>query len=906
MENVPDRLAAALADRYRIEHEIGEGGTAVVYLAEDLKHQRRVAIKVLRPQVAVALGPERFEDEIRIAARLHHPHILQVFDSGEADGFLYYVMPYVEGQSLRERIQQADPIPYPVVARLLYEVADALAEAHKAGIVHRDIKPENILLAGKHVVVTDFGIAKAISDASERKSSTSLGMALGTPAYMSPEQASSDPSLDHRADIYALGIVGYEMLAGHTPFSGSAQQVLTSHLTTKPEAITIARPGVPVGLANVVMKALAKDPAERWQSAEAMQQQLEPLLNTTSNSGWTPTVAVPAAARAAKPRMLGIGIAVAAALLVVGLLAWNRLHTPAAPPADALAGTSAAAAGTTSAATATADAGVNPKSIAVLPFENLSSDKDNAYFAEGIQDEILTRLAKVGDLKVISRTSTQRYASQPDNLKEIAKALGVANIVEGSVQKVGDAVRINVQLIRANTDAHLWAESYDRKLVDVFAIQSEVATAIAAALNAHMTDAEQRQVERKPTQNADAYSAYLKGLSVASKAIYDWDLIARARDFFLEAIRLDPDFVEAYAQLQDYDSLLYSNGIESTPAVSSRMKKTSETAMRLRPDSSEAWIAVGFYKYRGLRDFQGGLDAFSKALVQLPNDARILGSMGAIERRLGRMDQAMAHVERAAELDPASPLWPQLQSDMLVAQRRFPEARAALDHGLTLAPGDRILAAEKIKVWLDEGNLQAAGKALAALPPMDKDPSERDGAQSTYDVYRRDFDSALARAKVSLAKADAGPEGAKDRLGTYTFMGFLLKTKGDRAGADAQFRLAKSELLRVMAASAEPNRLATQAARIETALGDPRAGLAALDRALLFYKDDLPLTAGFLRSKAEVLAQTGDATGAITLVQRSLAMPYGIKLADLRLDPDWDPLRKDPRFQALVTAPGSH
>src|SRR5918993_142619 len=331
---VPARPVAALADKYRIERELGSGGSASVYLAEDLKHHRHVAIKVLKPQVAAALGPERFEDEVRIAANLHHPHILAVHDSGEADGFLYYVMPYVDGHSLRDRLEEG-LLPFPKVAKILAEVADALAYAHAAGIVHRDIKPENILHNGKHIVVTDFGIAKAISDAAERKSSTSMGIALGTPAYMAPEQAVSDPTLDHRADLYSLGIVGYELLVGHPPFSGSAQQILSSHLTTKPEPIQALRGAVPPALANVVMRALAKAPGDRWPSAEAMQAQLEPLAGTTSNSGMMATVMMSAGRRgpARTLAIAGVGVAV----LAIGVFSWQRMRAPEAAPSGGAA-----------------------------------------------------------------------------------------------------------------------------------------------------------------------------------------------------------------------------------------------------------------------------------------------------------------------------------------------------------------------------------------------------------------------------------------------------------------------------------------------------------------------------------------------------------------------------------------
>ncbi len=315
MRPVDPRLVAALADRYRIERELGAGGMATVYLAEDLKHHREVAIKVLRPDLAAALGADRFTQEIEIAARLQHPHILGVFDSGSADGFLYYVMPYVEGESLRERLTRQGELPVHEAVRLLVEIADALGHAHARGVVHRDIKPENVMLSGRHALVMDFGVAKAVNEASGRNRLTTVGVALGTPAYMAPEQASADPHLDHRVDIYALGVVGYELLAGRPPFvGGSPQQVLAAHVTQAPEPLSTHRPSLSPALAGVVMKALEKRPADRWQTAEEMVAQLEPLM--TPSGGMTPTGTRPIEA-VGRPRRWP-KIATAAVVLGVG------------------------------------------------------------------------------------------------------------------------------------------------------------------------------------------------------------------------------------------------------------------------------------------------------------------------------------------------------------------------------------------------------------------------------------------------------------------------------------------------------------------------------------------------------------------------------------------------------------
>jgi serine/threonine-protein kinase len=332
---LPAYLVSALADRYRLERELGTGGMATVYLAHDLRHNRQVAVKVLKPELAASLGPERFLREIEVAARLTHPHILPLHDSGAADDFLYYVMPYIAGESLRRRLDSAGELPIPEAVRILREVADALAYAHGQGVVHRDIKPDNVLISGRHALVMDFGVAKAVKEATGRQALTTRGVALGTPTYMAPEQAAADPHVDHRADIYALGVMAYELVTGRPPFSGgSPQQVLAAHITTPPVPVTVHRPAVPERLANVVMRALEKKPADRWQSAEAMLNELEPL--SPSSEGITPTETRPvkAIARGAHPRRWVAAAVTFTALVILGAVAMQRRGTEPLPALD--------------------------------------------------------------------------------------------------------------------------------------------------------------------------------------------------------------------------------------------------------------------------------------------------------------------------------------------------------------------------------------------------------------------------------------------------------------------------------------------------------------------------------------------------------------------------------------------
>ena len=464
---VPDRLAAALADRYRLERELGQGGMATVYLATDLRHQRQVALKVLRSDLAKSLGPDRFLREIRIAAKLNHPHILALFDSGEAGGFLYYVMPYLPGSSLRERLDREGELPIREAVRIIREVADALAFAHSQGVVHRDIKPDNVMLAGSHAVVADFGVAKAVSEASGRDTLTTAGVALGTPAYMAPEQATADPLVDHRADIYALGVMAYQLLTGRTPFmAATPQAVLAAHVTEDPDPPRKYRKQISAELEAVVLKCLAKRPADRWQSAGELLPYLDAAI--TPSSGLTPTstrpvTGVPAAAAGAPSRrmLLGaLGVVVAAGAAIGGWLTLRGRGGPARPAAI--------------------------EQIAILPLADLSAVKDSL-FANTLHDALISAIHRNGAVGVVSRTAVLRMGGDATS-EEIARQLGVQAVMEGSIFRTGTVMRIIVQLVEPTTLRYLWTESYERDVSDVLGAQDSIVRAIASEMGAALTD----------------------------------------------------------------------------------------------------------------------------------------------------------------------------------------------------------------------------------------------------------------------------------------------------------------------------------------------------------------------------------------------------------------------------------
>ena len=448
-----ERLTLALGGNYRIEREVGMGGMATVYLAQDLKHDRKVALKVLRPELTTAMGTDRFPREIHIIAQLQHPHIVPLYDSGESGGFLYYVMPFVEGESLRARLARVGPLPVNEAVRLLKEIADALSYAHERGIVHRDIKPDNVMLSGRHAAVTDFGVAKAVS-ASAGDKLTTVGIAVGTPQYMAPEQAMAEETIDHRVDIYALGVLGYEMLTGRPAFEATtAQGMLSAHVLEQPKDIRERRPEVPALLAETLLKCLAKSPADRWSSDELLAQ-LEQVAATPSG-GVTPTTTRPFASTAVRPRKSRRGFLIAgvATLLLAG----------AGISALLLKGQ-----------------GGGIQKIAVMPIEDISG-KD-ALFVDAMHDALTNALARLGTVGVAPRSAMNVYKTSPKATRDIAGELELDAMIEATVFRSGEVVRINIQFVDPRTTKAFWSDTYERDVKNVLAAQTEIVNLTAAAV----------------------------------------------------------------------------------------------------------------------------------------------------------------------------------------------------------------------------------------------------------------------------------------------------------------------------------------------------------------------------------------------------------------------------------------
>jgi len=626
-----ERLQAAVGAAYRLEQELGGGGMSRVFAATDTALGRRVVLKVLPPDLAAGVNRDRFLREIQLAASLQHPHIVPLLSAGYEDDLAYYTMPLIEGESLRAKLGRGGELPVADVVWVLRDVLDALTYAHAHGIVHRDIKPDNVLLSGHHALVTDFGVAKAISEATGASSLTSAGVALGTPAYMAPEQVAADPHTDHRCDLYAVGVLGYEMLAGRPPFAGATpQQVLAAQVTRTPERVTLHRPAVPPTLEDMIMRCLEKAPADRWQSADELLSHLEairtpvvPALEGTRRKGRRWRVASRPA------RALAVGTAVVALAAIAAM--WHPWRRPAraAPGADVA-------------------------SVAVLPFDNLTGNPSDRYLSDGMTEEVIGQLAQVRGLKVISRTSSEALKGIRLTLRQIADTLGVRHILEGSVRHAGNRIRVAVDLIDATSDAHVWASSYDRDLTDVFAVQEEIAR--------HVADSLVRTVGIRPTlshgsrtERAGAYEAYLSARSLIYRRTREG--LRGAKEQFERAIALDPTYAPAYAGLASvyplWATFAYS-GIDFYEGYGQAIAK-ADRAIALDPELAEAYATRGYIMTRAWGPAGEIAADFNRALELRPNSADVHQWYARFLTRQERYDEALAEVERAVALDPLAP-----------------------------------------------------------------------------------------------------------------------------------------------------------------------------------------------------------------------------------------------------------
>ena len=684
------RLQEALGSAYTLERELGGGGMSRVFVARDERLGRHVAVKVLHPNLSADVSAVRFEREILVAARLHHPHLVPLLSAGTVDGLPFYTMPFVEGETLRARLARAGALSVGEAVRLVRELADALAYAHEQGVVHRDLKPENVLLSRGHALVTDFGVSKALASATQGASgvpaagtATGLGVAMGTPAYMAPEQAVGDPATDHRADLYALGVIAYEALAGAHPFAGRAPQaVVAAHLTEAPPPLAVRRPDAPPALAALVMQCLAKDPADRPQTADSVSQALDALA--TPAGGMGAAGVAPAGTRLAPDRRR-LGLAAAALLLLAsGAVAVHRARsgvTDAAAPA---------------AARATAS------SLAVLPLANVGADTANEYFAQGMADELTGALARVPGLRVASRTAAAGVLRRrPDaDAREVGRELGVGVVLEGTVRRAAGRLRLTAQLTSVAGGHVLWAEKYERAVGDVFAVQDDIARSIVEALRPRLvdgSDSARATITVAGTRDLEAHEHYLR-------ARYLWarrTRLTEAMALLRQAIARDPNYADAYAALAAVYVTLPDWAQASVDTTHPRTVEYAERALALDSTRAEAHAALAS-TYMTQRRFDEAEREYRLAIALDPGSttAHLWYALHLSGR--GRAEEALAELRRAHELDPLSPNILGWYAQALATAGRAPEAERRL----------RALIATEPELWTGYAQLAAV---LAAV-----------------------------------------------------------------------------------------------------------------------------------------------------------------------------------------------
>ncbi|HEU0210264.1 MAG TPA: protein kinase [Candidatus Udaeobacter sp.] len=882
-------MMGALIGHYRVESLIGIGGMGEVYLARDEQLGRKVALKFLPARLtADETQLSRFKSEARAASALNHPNILTVYEINTDGNRQFIATEFIEGVTLRASLADGR-MNLRAALDIAVQVVSALASAHEAGVVHRDIKPENIMLRPDgYVKVLDFGIAKLAEEGSASEGhelaaaallQTGPNLILGTVRYMSPEQARGQ-KVDARSDIWSLGAVLYEMVGGIPPFPGETpSDCIASILTKEPPSLYDMLPDVPMKLEAVLQKALRKDRDERYQTTKEMLANLRTLKSELELAGPTPAGLI---VRQIKRRKHGVLLILAVSILAAAAFTYSFFFVVPGPP-------------------------TNEKSIAVLPFENLSEEKSNAYFADGIQDEILTRLSKIADLKVISRTSTQRYKYTSQSLSQIAHQLGVANLLEGSIQKTNDQVRVNVQLIRAANDSHLWAETFDRKLTDIFSVESEVAKAIADQLQAKLTRQEEQIITARPTDNTEAYDAYLRGLAYLSRTQLTTANTLGAQKYLKEAVRLDPKFALSWALLSYVDATGYiTQSLQPTLNLREEARQAAETALTFQPNLGEAVLAKGHYHYACLKDYDTAVHYFEQARQFLPNSSQIPELLAYVARRRGRWDQSESYFNEAERLDPRNVNLLTEHAISYTMLRRFPEALRKLDQVLNITPDDLDTLGQKAAIAQAQGNLPRAAALLAPLHPNADDTGVME-IQVYQAILERRSAQVIDRLKELLTQPDPA-------LGFNTgelrfWLGWAQEVAGDHAAARESWQQARCELEPFLKEQPDNYLLIGNLALTNMALGDKAAALVLSEQAMTIVplEKDAVNASFAIDVLARVAAQLREPDRAIAALQKLLSIPSEAALAPrvpltpalLRLDPMFDPLRGDPRFQKL-------
>ncbi|MHC4594014.1 MAG: protein kinase domain-containing protein [Planctomycetota bacterium] len=867
-------LIGQKVESFEIVEMIGQGGMGVVYLAHDTKLDRSVAIKSMPAELARdPIVRARFQREAKLLASLSHPNIAVIHDILEQDeGAGYLVLEYVPGETLAGRIAR-EPLELAEALSIGQQVAEAVSAAHEKSVVHRDLKPGNIKITpdGK-VKVLDFGLAKApVSEGKNGEATTTQpGRVIGTPAYMSPEQARGKAT-DHRTDIWSFGCIMYQMLTGHLPFGGQTATDTLVHIIEREPNWELLPQKTPMNIRVLLRCCLEKDPRRRLRDIGDAGIEINETLSLHATGL---AVTIPAKSR----RMATIISAVI--IIVVSTIAVWFISSKQTQPAS------------------------KEIRLAVLPFENLGPAEDE-YFAAGITDAITARLAGISGLGVISRQSAIQYEKREGGTRKIARELGVDYILEGTVQRERPSdptsrVRIIPQLIRASDDTHVWAQTYDNDMSEVFAVQSDLAERVAQALDITLLEPERQALKSRPTENIEAYEYYLRGNEYfyRSELENDWGIAIR---MYEGAVELDPTLALAYAQLSMVHSRMYSHSYDRSEERLALAKQAVDKAFQLNPGLSEAHMALGFYYYWGHLDYDHALEQFAIARKSQPNNSEVLRGIGWVQRRQGKFEQALANLKRACELDPLSNLLSATVAQTFMLLRKYPEAERYYERAISLAPD---LSARYVnKAWLYvrwKGNTEKARAILEGALHNIKSVEYPDIVNSLVNIemYDGNYQEALDRLSLKSEDIDHNWRFMPKALRYAPIYGYMNKKELAKKYYD--------EARNILEAKIQQQR---QDARFHSSLGVAYAGLGRKEDAIREGKlavEMLPVSKEAMTGPhlvddlARINVMVGEFDAAIDQLELLLSIPSTLSVPLLRLDPAWDPLRDHPRFKKLL------
>lgn len=866
---------------YELLEEIGRGGQGVVFRARQKSLNRSVALKVIGlGQWAPKAHLKRFRLEAEAAASLEHPSIVPIYEVGERDGSCYFSMKFVEGGQLDEVVRRT-PMSIRQAAELIAKVARTVHYAHEHGILHRDIKPGNILLDAKgEPHLTDFGLARLVE--SESSVTQTLDV-LGTPSYMAPEQAvGNNAAVSSATDVYGLGAVLYQLLTGQPPFAGgTTYETIKLLLDTEPRPPPLLNPKIDRDLSTICLKCLEKDRKRRYPAAAGLAEDLERWLkHEPIRARHTGIFARGKKWMQRNPTSVLLAASLLALAAAVGWNIWNSelLHRPLTT------------------------------GIAVLPFENLSDEKEHTAFADGVQDDILTKLAKIGDLKVISRNSVMEYRGKR-NVRQIGDALRVSHVLEGSARRSGDRIHLNAQLIDTRTDTHVWAEEYDRDLNDLFAVQAEIAKKVAERLHAKLSASEKASVEEQPTQDLVAYDFYVRAVSIIYNAQMDSQDVpglvnlSEAVELLNKAVARDPNFFLAYCQLAFAHDLM-----GNTPERLALAKSAIDSAVRLRPDSGEAHLALARHLYGGYSDYDRARAELALAQQSLSNNPQVYELAGSMDHSQRRWADATQNLERACELDPRNlPYLINLGSTYLWLHD-YDQITKIMDRIVALHPERRkariFRAAVEVHRRADTGPLRAAiEKVLTDEPGSEKDPFVA-GQRYTLALYDRDWDAAGGAAPLLSQKGSL--YWSFPSLGRDFWVGVAARLKGDETSARAAFIRARAQQEEEIRGQPDRVVLLAELGLIDAGLGRKEEALNEGRRAIELgssAKDEF--TEPYVKMCfAIICAWTGERELALGQLEALAKTPGVHTYGTLRLSPLWDPLRGDLRFEKIVASLG--